>query len=84
MHAYFDFLLKRGADPLKQPEALRLAAWEGMLQTVRILIAAGSDLNAPAWQGRTPLHHARRRKHRTVVAALLAAGATRLSRDTHE
>lgn len=72
-----DFLLKRGADPLKQPDALGLAAWEGMLQTVRKLLAAGFDPNSPAWQGRTPLHHARNRKHRTVVAALLAAGATR-------
>jgi ankyrin repeat protein len=71
-----DFLLKRGADPLKQPEALGLAAWEGMLQTVRKLLAAGFDPNSPAWQGRTPLHHARNRKHRMVVAALLAAGAT--------
>ena len=70
-----DFLLKRGADPLKQPEALGLAAWEGMLQTVRKLLAAGFDPNSPAWQGRTPLHHARNRKHRTVVATLLAAGA---------
>jgi ankyrin repeat protein len=71
-----DFLLKRGADPRKQPEALGLAAWEGMLQTVRKLLAAGFDPNSRAWQGRTPLHHARNRRHRTVVEALLAAGAT--------
>jgi uncharacterized protein len=70
------FLLKRGADPRKQPEALGLAAWEGMLQTVRKLLASGFDPNSRAWQGRTPLHHARNRKHRTVVEALLAAGAT--------
>jgi ankyrin repeat protein len=71
-----DFLLKRGADPRQQPEAFSLAAWEGLLPTVRKLLAAGFDPNSRAWQGRTPLHHARHRKHRTVVAALLAAGAT--------
>lgn len=71
-----DFLLKRGADPRQQPEALGLAAWEGLLPTVRKLLAAGFDPNSRAWQGRTPLHHARHRKRRTVVAALLAAGAT--------
>lgn len=68
-----DFLLKRGADPRQQPEALGLAAKLGMLQTVRKLLAAGFDPNSRAWQGRTPLEHARNRKHRTVVAALLAA-----------
>ena len=71
-----DFLLKRGADPRKQTEALGLAAWQGMLQTVRKLLAAGFDPNSREWQGRTPLHHARNRKHRTVAEALLAAGAT--------
>jgi uncharacterized protein len=70
-----DFLLKRGADPRRQPEALGLAAKQGMLQTVRKLLAAGFDPNSRAWQGQTPLHHARNRKHRTVVEALLAAGA---------
>jgi uncharacterized protein len=71
-----EFLLKRGADPRKQPEALGLAAWEGMLQTVRQLLASDFDPNSRAWQGRTPLQHARNRRHRTVVEALLAAGAT--------
>jgi ankyrin repeat protein len=70
-----DFLLKRGADPRRQPEALGLASKLGMLQTVRKLLAAGFDPNSRAWQGRTPLQHARNRKHRAVVAALLAAGA---------
>jgi ankyrin repeat protein len=69
-----DFLLKRGADPRQQAEALGLAARLGMLQTVRKLLAAGFDANSRAWQGRTPLHHARNGKHRMVVAALLAAG----------
>ena len=70
------FLLKHGADPKAQPEALGLAAWEGMLQTVKRLLAAGFDPNSHAWQGRTPLQHARNRKHRKVVEVLLAAGAT--------
>lgn len=69
------FLLNRGADPRQQPEALGLAAKQGMLQTVRNLLAAGFDPNSCAWQGQSPLHHARNRKHRTVVEALLAAGA---------
>jgi ankyrin repeat protein len=70
-----DFLLKREADPRQQPEALGLAAKQGMLQTVRKLLAAGFDPNSRAWQSRTPLQHARNRKHRAVVEALLAAGA---------
>ena len=68
------FLLKRGADRRLQAEALGLAARLGMLQTVRRLLAAGFDPNSRAWHGQTPLHHARNGKHRTVVAALLAAG----------
>jgi len=70
-----EYLLKRGVNPSEQAEALGLAAWEGMLQAVRKLLAAGFDPNSRAWQGRTPLQHARNRKHRTVVEALLAAGA---------
>ena len=69
-----DFLLKRGADPRQQAEALGLAARLGMLQTVRKLLAAGFDPNSLAWQGRTPLHHARNGKHRKVGEVLLAAG----------
>jgi ankyrin repeat protein len=69
-----EYLLQRGADPRQQPEALGLAAWEGMLKTVRKLLAAGFDPNSRAWQGRTPLQHARNRKHRKVVEVLLAAG----------
>jgi uncharacterized protein len=70
-----EFLLKRGADPRKQSEALGLAAGEGMLQMVLKLLEGGFDPNSRSWQGRTPLQHARKRKHRTVVEALLAAGA---------
>ena len=69
-----DFVLKRGADPRKQPEALGLAAKQGMLQAVRKLLAGGFDPNTRAWYGQTSLHHARKRKHRAVVKALLAAG----------
>jgi ankyrin repeat protein len=43
---------------------------------VRKLLAAGFDPNSRAWQGRTPLQHARNRKRRAVVEALLAAGVT--------
>lgn len=70
-----DFLLERGADPAKQPEALGLAAWQGMLETVRTLLASGFDPNSRAWKGSTPLKHARYRKHYTVADELQAAGA---------
>lgn len=70
-----ELLLKHGVDPKRQPEALGLAAWEGKLQTVRKLLALGFDVNFRAFQGRTPLQHARNRKHRAVVDLLQAAGA---------
>ncbi len=70
-----ELLLKHGVDPKRQPEALGIAAWEGKLRTVQKLLAIGFDPNSRSYQGRTPLHHARNRKHRTVVEALFAAGA---------
>ncbi|MBX3398561.1 MAG: ankyrin repeat domain-containing protein [Gemmataceae bacterium] len=71
-----EFLLMHGVDPKRQPEALGIAAWEGKLQTVKKLLALGFDVNSRAFQGRTPLQHARNRKHRSVVEALRLAGAT--------
>ncbi|XZE52528.1 ankyrin repeat domain-containing protein [Planctomycetaceae bacterium SH139] len=68
-------LLEHGADPGLQPEALGIAAWEGRLQYVKMLIERGWDVNARSHQGRTPLQHARNRKHKSVISALIDAGA---------
>ena len=69
-------LLKKGADPRLQPEALGLAAWEGHLHFVKMLIECGWDIHSKSHQGRTPLQHARNRKHKSVISALLNAGAS--------
>lgn len=47
-----------------------LAAWEGRLPYVRALIEHGWDVNSKAFKERTPLQHARNRKHKSIVAFL--------------
>lgn len=69
-------LLKNGANPRLQPEALGVAASEGHLQFVKMLIENGWDVRSKSHQGRTPLQHARNRKHKTVIGALTDAGAS--------
>lgn len=69
-------LLKNGANPRLQPEALGVAASEGHLQFVKMLIENGWDVRSKSHQGRTPLQHARIRKHKTVIGALTDAGAS--------
>lgn len=69
-------LLENGADPRLQPEALGVAACEGHLQFVEKLIENGWDVHSKSHQGRTPLQHARNRKHKSVICALIDAGAT--------
>lgn len=69
-------LLENGADPRRQPEALGIAAWEGHLHSVKILIEYGWDIQSKSHQGRTPLQHARSRKHKSVISALIDAGAS--------
>lgn len=71
----FLLLLNQGADPTLQPEALGLAAWDGKLGFVKTLIEHGWELHSKAHQGRTPLQHARNRKHSSTVKILTEAGA---------
>ena len=69
-------LLENGVDPRLQPEALGVAAWEGHLRFVEMLIENGWDIHSKSHQGRTPLEHARNRKHKSVIRALINAGAS--------
>ena len=73
----FLLLLKRGADPKLQPEALGLAVCEGKLAYVRLLVEHGWDLHSKAHQGRTALHHAKNRKQKSIVKILQENGAIR-------
>lgn len=68
--------LEKGADPRHQPEALGVAASEGHLRIVEKLIRNGWDVHSKSHQGRTPLQHARNRRHKSVISALVAAGAS--------
>lgn len=69
-------LLANGADPRLQPEALGVAAREGHLRFVKMLIENGWDVHSKSHQGRTPLQHARIRKHKSVISALIDAGGS--------
>ena len=68
-------LLENGAEPKKQPEALGVAAAEGRLKMVRALIDKGWDVNSKTHQKRTPLRHAKNRRHTAIAEALRKAGA---------
>ena len=50
-------------------------AWRNDLEAVRILIAAGADVNAKGEMDETPLHIAVHQSNRAMVSALLEAGA---------
>lgn len=56
---------------------LHLAAFEGSVDTVLLLLAAGASINAQDLDGWTPLHYAARNELQgeTLVRTLLAAGA---------
>jgi ankyrin repeat protein len=73
-------LLGHGADPTaKNPRgetALHMAALVGEEASVRLLVAAGADVNAvDSNQKATPIHNASLRKHFVVVSRLLLLGA---------
>ncbi len=68
----------------KQRTVLHWAAMEGRADLVKLLLAAGADIERPDWEatanngrkfGNTPLHIAAKWGHSEVVAVLLKAGA---------
>ena len=72
--------LQKGADPnakLTRTKAtpLSIAAASGNLESVELLLAAGSKVDAPGNLGRTPLHIAAANGSLPVVERLLEAGA---------
>ena len=54
---------------------LHLAAWNGMLDNVRLLIKLGADINAQDQIGQTPVEMAAHLGHVEVVKELFDAGA---------
>ena len=62
-------------DDWQQRERLHLAAADGDLAHVGMLLAGGADFNAFDDLGCTPLHHAIEQGHVEIALALLAAGA---------
>jgi hypothetical protein len=51
------------------------------VKTIRLLIEAGADVNAPDKNGATPLHRAVRTRGAAAVKRLLEAGADRVARN---
>ena len=72
------------ATRVSRQTALMVAAREGAVDAVKMLLEAGAHLDARDSAGATPLHVAARpwwRENPSVVALLLAAGASRHARD---
>jgi ankyrin repeat protein len=66
-------LLERVVDMRHRP--LAMAAWNGHLGVVRLLIERGANVNATGARGRRALTYAAQRGHAEVVALLLREGA---------
>jgi ankyrin repeat protein len=54
---------------------LGFASQQGLVKTVRVMLAAGADPNQRDTWGGTPLLHATRRGHHQIIQLLLKAGA---------
>ncbi|GAA6006343.1 hypothetical protein JCM11491_004921 [Sporobolomyces phaffii] len=63
-------------DKYSQSTPLSHAASEGHVESVRVLLKAGSDVHAQDEFRRTPIHYAAWQGHIEIVNLLLAAGAT--------
>ncbi|GAA5947210.1 hypothetical protein JCM3765_001576 [Sporobolomyces pararoseus] len=63
-------------DKYSQATPLSHAASEGHVESVRVLLKAGSDVHAQDEFRRTPIHYAAWQGHIEIVNLLLAAGAT--------
>ncbi|HEX5125809.1 MAG TPA: ankyrin repeat domain-containing protein [Rhodocyclaceae bacterium] len=89
-------LLKAGADPNSYANHRRSGpihyaadgyitgpAWDAAMQvrTIRRLLEAGANINAPDMNGATPLHRAVRTRCAVAVEFLLSAGADALARN---
>jgi ankyrin repeat protein len=68
-----NYLLENGSQV--GPLALIMAAREGFLKVVRILVDAGADLNATQHWGQTALMLAAKNGHAAIVKYLLEKGA---------
>lgn len=60
---------------------LHIAAREGDLSTVQMLVRAGIDVNRAGDMGSTALHYARMKRRDSVFDYLVASGASRLIRN---
>lgn len=61
--------------------ALALAAMEGQVRVVKLLLKRGAGVDVPSQMGITPLKSAAAKGHLEVVKLLLAAGADATARD---